>query len=386
MPSRDPVLIIGAGLGGLVLAQALRKANIPFRIFERDTDPQARTQGWAISLHSWLISDLISATHLDKKTLDSLCVTRALDLDSQGAIYSIANRELKTLYRFGAGTDNPFVRVSRAKFREQLLDSIVIEWGKTFKSYNEDETGVTATFEDGTEIRGSILVGADGTSSRVRRQLAAGIPAAEPARLPIGIVIGQLVATQGQYERWMKLGNSFFVGFADTRRLFIGVKDVADDLQSAQYYWMFGWQDHDATENDFWTTSASREEMHAYVMSHLDNLNEDYIEPIRQTPVEGILLPPIVMKDMVPPVLPRGKVTLIGDAVHPMVPFRGEGGNMAMKDAITLAESLVKAGETADLTDAFKGYEEEMTERCTKSVLNSRASTFPQDLLKQRHL
>ncbi|KAF4987987.1 hypothetical protein FGRMN_10035 [Fusarium graminum] len=382
MPSCDPVLIVGAGLGGLVLAQALRKADIPFRLFERDADPQARTQGWAISLHSWLMSDLISATHLDEKTLDGLCVTRALGLGSQGAMYSIANNELKTLYRFGAGAENPFVRVSRAKFREQLLDGVVVEWAKTFKSYKEDETGVTATFEGGTEIRGSILVGADGTSSRVRHQLATGMPTAEPARLPIGIVIGQLVATQDQYERWMKLANSFFVGFADTRRLFIGVKDVADDLQSAQYYWMFGWQDPDASKKDFWTTSASREEMHAYVMSHLDSLNEDYIEPIRQTPVEGILLPPIVMKDMVPPALPRGKVTLIGDAVHPMVPFRGEGGNMAMKDAISLAKSLVQARQTSDLIDALKRYEEEMTERCTKSVLNSRAGTFPQDLLK----
>ncbi|KAF4445492.1 FAD/NAD(P)-binding domain-containing protein [Fusarium austroafricanum] len=381
MSSRDPVLIIGAGLGGLVLAQAFREANIPFRIFERDAVPQARTQGWAISLHPWLMSDLVSATYLDEKTLDGLCLTRALNLGSQGVIYSIADCELKTLYRFGSGTDNPFVRVSRGEFREQLLDSVTVEWGKTFKSYKEDETGVTAAFEDGTEIRGRILVGADGTSSRVRRQLAAGTPDAEPARLPIGLVIGQLVATRDQYERWMKLANSFCVGFADTRRLFVGVKDVAEDLKSAQYYWMFGWQDQEATKKDFWTTSASREDMHAYVMSHLDNLNEDFTEPIRQTPVEGILLPPIVMKDMVPPALPRGKVTLIGDAIHPMVPFRGEGGNMAMKDAISLTASLVEAGEASNLTDALKGYEEEMTERCTKSVLNSRASTFPQDFL-----
>lgn len=55
MPSRTlqrpHVLILGAGLGGLALAQALRKLGITFEIFERDESPHARFQGWAIALH-----------------------------------------------------------------------------------------------------------------------------------------------------------------------------------------------------------------------------------------------------------------------------------------------------------------------------------------------
>lgn len=48
--SQTRVLIIGAGLGGLALAQVLRKHGISFEIFERDADPSSRTQGWAVSL------------------------------------------------------------------------------------------------------------------------------------------------------------------------------------------------------------------------------------------------------------------------------------------------------------------------------------------------
>lgn len=48
------VLIVGAGVGGLSLAQSLRKQNISFEIFERDTDPNARFQGWALAMHSYV--------------------------------------------------------------------------------------------------------------------------------------------------------------------------------------------------------------------------------------------------------------------------------------------------------------------------------------------
>ena len=53
-PSTAPkpkVLIIGSGLGGMALAQSLRKQGVPFQLFERDEEPHARFQGWAISLH-----------------------------------------------------------------------------------------------------------------------------------------------------------------------------------------------------------------------------------------------------------------------------------------------------------------------------------------------
>lgn len=49
------VLIVGAGVGGLVLAQSLRKQGISFEVFERDVDKNARFQGWAIAIHTYVI-------------------------------------------------------------------------------------------------------------------------------------------------------------------------------------------------------------------------------------------------------------------------------------------------------------------------------------------
>ena len=81
-----------------------------------------------------------------------------------------------------------------------------------------------------------------------------------------------------------------------------------------------GRADEKAKSQDYWTATASQQEMHDFAQRKLDGLNEEFIEPYRQTPVEGILHPPLQMRDMVPPPIPSGLVTLLGDAVHPMVP------------------------------------------------------------------
>jgi cation diffusion facilitator CzcD-associated flavoprotein CzcO len=60
------VLIIGGGLGGLACAQGLRKHGIPYEIFERDESPNARTQGWALSLH-WYFSPTSAPAHAFKR-------------------------------------------------------------------------------------------------------------------------------------------------------------------------------------------------------------------------------------------------------------------------------------------------------------------------------
>ncbi|KAJ5109038.1 hypothetical protein N7456_005713 [Penicillium angulare] len=373
MPS-EPILIVGAGLGGLALAQALHRKQIPFRIFEREVQHGVREQGWAISLHPWLMADICSSLRDDEAGLRAITPAAPLGLHSEGVIYSFEDNVRKELFRFGEGTDQPFARVGRAKLRDWLLQDVPVEWGKRFTGYEEHSDGVIVQFEDGTEARGSLLVGADGVSSRVRRQLLHNNN--EPERLPIGIVVGQVEATPEQYQRWLELATSFSVCFTDTRRLFVGLKSVSADLKTANFYWMFGWSDENAKNSPYWTDNASQSELHKFVMENLHGIDEEYTEPFRATAIEGILQPPLQMRDMVPPTLPRGRITLLGDAIHPMVPFRGEGGNMAIKDAIVLAEMLAQSRAEQDWEDVLKKYEGEMSDRAGKSVIRSRESTF----------
>jgi len=133
--------------------------------------------------------------------------------------------------------------------------------------------------------------------------------------------------------------------------------------------------DEAAVDPLYWTSSASKEKLHTYIMNNLGGLADGFTEPIQATSVEGMLHPPLQMRDMTPPALPKGRVTLVGDAVHPMVPFRGEGGNMAMKDGMSLAMTL-DSNEEGNVQNLLKLYEGEMSPRTTESVLASRAAAF----------
>lgn len=79
----------------------------------------------------------------------------------------------------------------------------------------------------------------------VRRQLLRGTHgtrATEPVDLPLGIIFGEVTATKEQYLRWLKMAHSFSTALAaGKRRLFIGLKSVSQDLEEAQFYWLFGW-------------------------------------------------------------------------------------------------------------------------------------------------
>jgi len=177
--SKPHVLIIGAGLGGLALAQALRKKGISFQIFERDSSCSTRFQGWALSLHAWyvrknngsnyrltferLLSDLRDSMKDDLPSLETVSNTYGVGLPSEGAQF---DEMLNERARFGNAPETHFIRADRAKLRDWLRTDVEITWNKKFAHYEEDNDGVTAFFEDGTSVKGDILVGADGIGSK----------------------------------------------------------------------------------------------------------------------------------------------------------------------------------------------------------------------------
>ena len=82
---------------------------------------------------------------------------------------------------------------------------------------------------------------------------------------------------------------------------------------------MFSWKDPEAINPaDYWTSKASQKEMLDFALERIKVMDPRLSELARMTKPEGVLVPPIRVRDLVPTELPLGRVTLSGDAVHPM--------------------------------------------------------------------
>lgn len=172
MLTEQPVIIIGAGVTGLTLAQACQKKQVPFRIFERDgsaVKSQHRTVGKGLTKYFGLrhleaALPAVIASRLPECHVDQSAVT----FGEEGH-YDIPN--LRTAEVFQQKRIEKRIRLSREKLRTLLLTDIEVQWSKTLTEISGDDRSVKATFSDGTSETGSLLVGCDGANSTVNRIL-----------------------------------------------------------------------------------------------------------------------------------------------------------------------------------------------------------------------
>ncbi|KAI9882090.1 MAG: hypothetical protein M1823_006166, partial [Watsoniomyces obsoletus] len=168
--SNPNILIIGAGIVGLTLAQALRKKYpwIQCTIYERDADPQTRGPGWGLTIH-WALStfqDLLPDGIVER--LEETFVDPVASREGDGKFLFLDLRTAEQRWRV---PPNRRIRVRRERLRRLLMEGVDIKWSKSVTSISNtpDNQSVTATFSDGSSATGSLLIGCDGTRSRVRQ-------------------------------------------------------------------------------------------------------------------------------------------------------------------------------------------------------------------------
>ena len=190
------VLVIGGGIGGLCLAQGLKKAGIRVDVFERDPSPTARLQGFRIHI------DPDGSTALHECLPESLWEI----FDSTGGDFSrgftMLNERLEELMKFRQppATDDLVARhrsVSRMSLRQILLAGLgdAVHFDKRFERYERAADGrIVAFFEDGSTAEGNVLVAADGVNSRVRQQYLPGNDPIDTGTISLG---GKIPLTDG---------------------------------------------------------------------------------------------------------------------------------------------------------------------------------------------
>lgn len=124
-PTRPHVLIIGAGITGLCLAQALKKNGISFSIFERDPDVSARGKGWGLTIH-WSLDTFLSLLpqHIVDKLPNIYVDPDAIKRGENGNFLFFDLRSGEARYKV---PPNKRIRVSRERLRALLLDGLDVQ-------------------------------------------------------------------------------------------------------------------------------------------------------------------------------------------------------------------------------------------------------------------
>lgn len=371
-----PVLIIGAGVVGLTLAHGLKKANIPFEIYERDENIDARGQGWAITLH-WVLQYLREV--VDEETfagLDDVQVDPETGRNDTGNFIFI---NLKTKEPKFYIPPTARRRVNREKLRRLLLKNVAenVHWDKQLTDVQVSDNGVKATFADGSTAEGKMLIGAEGSNSQTRKYL---VPEDyQNYLLPVKLVGVSADLTSEQIKPLRQIDPLLFQGCHPETGVFIyvsvletpevnGSAGTADEHYRVQI--MTSWLAKDHDEN----IPESNSERITMIKRLVTGFHPDLYNIIQAIPDTSPTLH-LVLQDWPCREWDNhdGRVTLAGDAAHAMVMYRGEAGNHGILDAWHLLRQI-KAVHTGEKTrsEAIDTYEKEMKERAAPAVLLSR--------------
>lgn len=351
------VAIIGGGVGGLCLAQGLKRSGVSCTVYERDESPDSRLQGYRLNIEPIGAQALHDCLPPD---LWSLLVATAGDV---GEGMGVFDEQLHELMR--EPTPPPTSReeerthaVSRVTLRRILLTGLddVVVFGKQFERYDVQADGkVVATFTDKTTVTADILIGADGAGSRVRHQL---LPAAQEIEAP-GIGIGGKLYLTPATEAWLPpsllRGKSLILPKRDF--LFTAIfRRRSTAPVSDRDYLMWAFVAHrQALPADILDhhDAALREVVNAHAASWSPTLRRIFAESDDDTIERFIFKAAARPKPWI-----TDRVTLLGDAIHFMPPVGGLGGNMALADAARLRSALVEGGN-----GALDSYQAEMMKR-----------------------
>jgi 5-methylphenazine-1-carboxylate 1-monooxygenase len=365
----DDIIIVGAGVGGLTLGLALHAAGIPCRIFE--SAAEIRAIGVGINL----------LPHATKELA-------ALGLEADLARVAIATQDATFFNRFGqliyqeplgraAGYDHPQFSIHRGDLQMVLLDAFRARAGadKLITNHHcvgvaQDESGVSVSFSDGpgganrSVVRGRVAIACDGINSAVRKQLypGEGEPRYSGVNMWRGVTRWKPILSGASMVRagWLSHGKMVIYPIRPAD---------ADGLQLIN--WVAEIETPVYRKRD-WNRKGSMDDfIGAFADWHFDWLDVPAL--IRAS--DSVLEFPMVDQDP----LPRwtfGRVTLLGDAAHPMVPRGSNGAGQAILDARALTSTLL---ENDNPMDALASYEKQRLDATTRIVLTNR--TNPPDAI-----
>lgn len=357
-----PIVIAGAGIGGLTAAIALRRLGHEVLVLEQtrqfmrvgadiNLTPNAvrALDGLGdATLRQAIRASAARPTHRISRTWDTGEETSRLEMSDQ------AERA------YGA----PQLTIHRADLLAALAQALPAEnvlLGAKVQSFVQDEAGVQVQLADGRQLQAAALVGADGIHSAVRNAMfgpdqprftgfvayRAVVPA---ARL-------QGVPNLGAFTKWW--GPDHYTQI------------VTFPLNRGEDIFIFATTAQDSWQQESWTTPGHVDELRAaYAGFHAD------ARALLQA-CDEVLKTALYERDPLP-AWSQDCVTLMGDAAHPMLPFMAQGAGMAIEDGVVLARCLadVESADAGAVARALHQFEQARQARTSRVQLGSRGNNW----------
>ncbi|KAI3332361.1 putative monooxygenase [Xylariaceae sp. AK1471] len=371
-PQSSPhVLIAGAGLGGLALAQALRKQGISYEIFEREQSERERRPGWVIGLHH-MLDDLKASIPDDLPPMSSMNNLLPLTKYQPEVVYY--DPEKPNQPKIGVRGDETgwIIRSARHRAVEWLATHIPVQYNKQVVDIEEIGNKVKIYFQDGTSAEGDILVGAEGARSTTRKHILNNEDPVRPTTM--GLINGYCTLSGDELEEQLRLGHSLYVvdmnSINGSPMIFlVTLVEIHPDGKSGTFGFALIWPDEGAAKEDFWVHKADAQELYDFVVEKTKGLPAKYLATLKRADPKTTL-PILRLYTLIMDSMPTGRITLLGDAAHAMPPFRGEGGFHAITDALNLARAIGKIDKDNidSIKEVFGPYQTEMLERGAKAA------------------
>jgi 2-polyprenyl-6-methoxyphenol hydroxylase-like FAD-dependent oxidoreductase len=373
------IAIIGGGIGGVALAVACLHRGIPFTLFERDTSFSDRSQGYGLTLQQ-------ASKEMKSFGINSL---KAGIVSSKHIVYSTNGNIIgewgmrkwmpSNTKKLQKQTNIHIARQSlRLALLEQLGEPNNVQWGHQLLDFKESDNKIDLSFQVNGEIKTiktDLLVGADGIRSSVRKILLS--EATLPLRyLDCMVILGICKLSALENIKSPLLDSATVFQTANGKeRIYV----MPYDADSVMWQLSFPISENDAKELSVKGAKYLKEEACKRADWHApipEILNATSVSEISGYPVydREILSSTLLEKT-------EKNITLIGDAAHPMSPFKGQGANQALLDALSLAREITKKctkssnwKEIGIRKSILNDFESEMISRSAIKVKDSAAA------------
>ena len=341
---KEPITIIGGGIGGLTLARVLYVNGIPSKIYEADASPNARTQGGQLDIHEYN-----GQVALEKANL----MDEFHSIIHEGAdAAKIVDTNGELLLEVPANEENGRPEVLRGDLRQILIHSLpeeTIEWNKKVDHIEEIQHGeYKVVFRDESFINTTKLIGADGAWSKVRKLLTditpnyVGTTFIETYLHDVDNKHPKTAEIVGEGAMYALSPGKGFVAHREANNIIHTYIEMNRDLD---------WINRIDFSNKTETIKTILAEFKGWAPEITALLTESDSNIVAR---KINALPDKHRWE------PKSGITLIGDAAHLMAPS-GEGANLAMLDGAELAEGIAKNYNHFD--EVIKEYESQMFPR-----------------------